>query len=243
MSETVEITTSRDPPLRPAEVHALPLVRRLPGRNRTKAELWVYRRAEGDLALKSYSARPWPIRNTLGRLLIRREARAYAAVAGLAGLPRFLGRVGPFALAVEWIDAPPLSEFADGTVEPQRFDRLETILAGLHRRGVALVDLNYRDLLIDADGSVHIVDLAMACVLGKRPGRVRRRLFDHFCAADRFALARLRARFAGEDPAAAIEAADPRVLTWHRRARRLKWRWDRLRGANRLPPVDDHWRF
>ncbi len=242
MSGTAEITTSADPPLRPAEVHALPLVRHLPGRNRTKAELLVYRRAEGDLALKSYSARPWPIRNTLGRLLIRREMRAYAAVAGLAGLPRFLGRVGPLAFAVEWFDAPPLSEFADGTVEPERFDKLENTLAGLHRRGVALVDLNYRDLLIAADGSVYIVDLAMACVLGKRPGRVRRRLFDHFCAADRFALARLRARFAGEDPAAAIEAADPRVLTWHRRARRLKWRWDRLRGATRLPPVDDHWR-
>ncbi len=243
MSGTAEISTSREPPLRLAEVHALPLVRRLPGRNRTKADLSVYRRAAGDLALKSYSARPWPIRNTLGRLLIRREARAYAAAAELPGLPRFLGRVGAFALAVEWIDAPPLSKFADGTVEPERFDKLERILAGLHRRGVALVDLNYRDLLIAADGSAHIVDLAMACVLGKRPGRVRRRLFDHFRAADRFALARLRARFAGEDPAAAIEAADPRVLRWHRRARRIKWRWDRLRGATRLPPVDDHWRF
>jgi len=243
MSGPAETSTSSYPPLRPAEVHALPLVRRLPGRNRTKAELLVYRRAEGDLALKSYSDCPWPIRNTLGRLLIRREARAYTAVAGLTGLPRFLGRVGPFALAVEWIDARPLSEFADGDVEPERFDKLERILAELHGRGVALVDLHYRDLLIAADSSVHIVDLAMAYVLGKRPGRVRRRLFDHFRAADRFALARLRARFTGEDPAAAIEAADPRVLTWHRRARRIKWRWDRLRGATRLPPVDDHWRF
>ncbi len=243
MSGTTQISTSADPPLRHAELRALPLVRHLPGRNRTNAELLVYRRGEGDLALKSYSARPWPIRNTVGRVLIRREARAYAAAAGLPGLPHFLGRVGPCALAIEWLDAPPLSEFADGTVEGERFDKLETILAGLHRRGVSLVDLNHRDLLIAADGSVHIVDLAMTCVLGKRPGRVRRRLFDHFRAADRFALARLRARFAGEDPAAVIEAADPRVLAWHRRARRIKWRWDRLRGATRLPPVDDHWRF
>ncbi len=243
MSGTAEASTSAVPPLRLAEVQALPLLRRLAGRNRTKADLLVYRGAEGDLALKSYAARPWPIRNTLGRLLIRREARAYSAAAGLVGLPRFLGRVGPFALAIEWIRASPLADSADGTVEPLRFDKLESVLAGLHRRGVALADLNHRDLLLAADGSVYIVDLAMACVLGKRPGIVRRRLFDHFRLADRFALARLRARFTGEDPAAAIGAADPRVLAWHRRARRLKWRWDRLRGATRLPPVDDHWRF
>ncbi len=242
MSRPAETSTSFGGSLRKQDLDSLPVVRRISGRNRTKAEVRVYRTPDGDVALKDYSARPWLIRNLLGRMLIRREARAYAVAEGLPGLPRCLGRVGPFALAVEWIDAPPLAKFDDASVAPERFDDLERVLAGLHGRGVALVDLSYRDLLLARDGTVHVVDLAMAHLLGNRPGRIRRRLFEHFRAADRFALARLRARFVGEDPRAAVAAADPRVLAWHRRARRIKWRWDRLRGATRLPPIDDHWR-
>ena len=183
------------------------------------------------------------MRQTLGRWLVRRECRAYAAAAGLQGLPRFRGRPFPLTLAVEWIDAAPLSGSADGTVEPERFDRLAEILDGLHRRGVALADLNHRDVLLAPDDAVYVVDLAAAWVLGRRPGLLRRRLFTHFRGSDRFALARLRARFTGGSAADAFAAADPAVLAWHRRARRIKWIWDKLRGAKRLPPVDDHWRF
>ena len=61
--------------------------------------------------------------------------------------------------------------------------------------------------------------------------------------ADRFALARLRARFTGDGAGDAVAHADPAVLNWHRRARRIKWIWDKLRGVERVPPVDDHWRF
>ncbi len=238
-----EITTTRALPLRREQVDRWPLVRRIPGRNRTKADIRVHRAPWGIVALKDYSGRAWPIRNTLGRLLLRRESRAYAAADGLPGLPRFLGRVGPFALATEWIDATPLAEFEGGSVEAGYFDQLERIVVGLHERGVVLADLNYRDILLADNGSTHLVDLAAAWIEGRRPGWVRRRLFRHFLHADRFAVARLRSRYVGEDPSIAIRSADPAVLAWHRRARRVKWYWDRLRGAERLPPVDDHWRF
>lgn len=218
-------------------------VRRLPGRNRTKADIVVYRAGDGSIAVKDYSARPWLVRNTLGRLMIRRESHRYGLVDGAPGLARFHGRLGPFALAVDWIEAAPLAGFADGSVDPACFDRLRGIVESLHARGVALADLNHRDVLLGQDGSVHVVDLASACVLGRRPGRFRRRMFERFRAGDLFALARLRARFTGEDAAAVIAAADPRALAWHRRARRIKWCWDRLRGAKRLPPVNDHWRL
>ncbi len=230
-------------PIRPEDLDPGGIVERRSGRNRTKADLIVYRTARGSFAVKDYSPRPWPIRNTLGRWLVRRECRAYRAVAGLEGVPRFLGRVGPYALAVEWITARPLSEFSAATVPAERFDRLREIVESMHLRGLALKDLHYRDILLDDGGGVWIVDLAAATVLGERPGRLKRRWFEHFRHADYFSIGRLRARFTGEDPAVAIAEADPRVLAWHRRARRLKWRWDKLRGAKRLPPIDDHWKF
>jgi len=230
-------------PIRPEDLDPRWIVERRRGRNRTKADLIVYRTPRGRFAVKDYSERPWPIRQTLGRSSIRSECRAYRALEGLAGVPRFLGRVGPFALALEWLDAHPLADYEADSVPPERFARLREIVASMHARGIALKDLHYRDILFDEQGGVWVIDFAAATLRGERPGPLRRRWFDHFCHADRFSIARLGARFGGEDPAAAIAGADPRVLAWHRRARRLKWRWDKLRGAKRLPPVDDHWKL
>lgn len=236
-------TPPADPPIRSEELDPRRLVEHRLGRNRTKAALRVYRTARGTLAVKDYAAQPWLLRNTLGRWLVRRECRAYDAVRGLSGVPRFFGRVGSFALAMEWIDAAPLAEATEGLIAAQRFERLSEILASLHARGVAMGDLHHRDVLLAADGTVWVIDLAAACLRGSRPGRLRRKWFAYFCEADRFAAARLRARFSGEDREAVIAAASPRVLAWHRRARRLKWYWDKLRGVERLPPIDDHWKF
>jgi hypothetical protein len=243
-ARSAEISTAPpEPPIRAEDLDPANELRRLAGRNRTKADLVLYGARGGRFAIKDYSRRPWWMRNTLGRWLTRRECRAYRTAEGLHGLPRWLGRVGPFALAVEWIDAPTLAERADGSVSPGRFDRLREILLGLHARAVALADLSHRDVLLGAEGQVWVVDLAAAHVRGDRPGQLRRRLHAHFCASDLFALARLRCRFTGEEPGNALIDADPGVVAWHRRARRLKWYWDKLRGAPRLPPVDDHWRF
>lgn len=218
-------------------------LRTLAGRNRTKADIVVRETPSGALAVKDYSPRPWWIRQTLGRFLVRREATAYGTVGDVPGLARFAGRLGPFTLATEWIEARPLATFADGSVPPARFDRLREIVETLHARGLALADLNHRDVLLAEDGSVHVIDLAASWRLGPRPGRLRRALFERFRGADLFALARLRARFTGTKMSDVIGATSPVVLAWHRRARRLKWRWDRLRGIERLPPVEDHWRF
>jgi hypothetical protein len=235
-------TRSAEPLNRREQLRAEQLLQRIAGRNRNKADLLVYRGKAGPIAVKDYAPRPWWIRQTIGRLLVRREARAYRAAAGARGLPGFLGRLGPWALATEFVEARTLAEFEDGSVDPAIFDELQEHLAGLHQRGIALADLNHRDVLLTDTGEVFIVDLATAWLLGRRPGPLRRRLFEHFRRADLFSLARLRCRFTGEDRDAALRAADPRTVRLHRIARRIKWRWDRLRGAERVPPVDDHWR-
>jgi hypothetical protein len=226
----------------PADVTGSKPILRRAGRNRTKADVLLYESARGRIAVKDYSSRPWWIRNTLGRFLVRRETKVYGFVNGVAGIPRFAGRLGPFSMAVAWIDARPLAEFDDGALPAALFDRVREIVLALHERGIALADLNHRDILVSDNGSVHLIDLATAWILGERPGPIRRRLFDRFRAADLFAVARLRARFVGEDADAVVSSTDPTVLAWHRRARRIKWTWDRVRGAKRLPPVKDHWR-
>jgi hypothetical protein len=207
-----------------------PPIGRLPGRNRTKADILLYRHKTRIVAVKDYAPRPFLVRQILGRYLIRRETAAYRTAGTIDGLPRFLGRVGPFALALEWIEARPLATVDPRAVPHDCWERLAAIVDGLHARGVALADLHHRDVLIGTDETVHVVDLATAWVLGPRAGRLRRRLFTHFCDLDRVALARMRARFRGEDVEAAIAAVGRSPAAWHRRARWAK-RWlGRLRG-------------
>ena len=134
--------------LRATDLRGQRPTRRLRGRNFTKADILVYRRDGIDIAVKDYTARPWLIRNILGRWSIRRETAAYEAAGDIAGLPEFLGRLGPYTLAVRWIEARQL-KLLGGTVDSRALDRVGEILEALHARGVAIADLPHRiDALI-----------------------------------------------------------------------------------------------
>lgn len=226
-----------------AEIDAAPTLSVRRGRNRNKAELRVCRAGGRCWAVKDYRKSPWWIRHTVGRAFVARETRAYERLAGVPGIAPFAGRLGSFTLATEHVDASSLAEHADGSLTEVVFDRLDALLAAIHERGVVLCDLTHRDVLVSGRGRVYAVDLATAWILPERPGPLRRRLFRHLRDADRFRAARLRARFTGSDAEAAVRDAAPGAVAWHRRARRAKYLWDRLRGAQRLPPTGDHWRF
>ena len=206
--------------------------RRLVGRNLSKADVLVYRVGGCRIAVKDYTARPFLARHTVGRLLTGRECRAYERAGAVLGLAPFLGRLGPLTMATAWIDAIPLAELPQGAASPELFDRLDAVVAGLHLRGVAISDLHHRDVLVSENGAVHIVDLAMAFVLGPTPGWMRRCLFERLSAQDRLSAARMRARFTGRSEDEALAALDPASRRLWRAGRRIKGVWDRLRGSN-----------
>jgi hypothetical protein len=207
--------------------------KRIPPRNQTKADILVYTHGGVPLALKDYAGRPWLVRQTLGRFLVRRESAAYRASGDLDGLPRFLGRVGPFALATAWIDARPLAECAVSDIPEGFFDRLEALVDSIHRRGVAHADLHRRDVLVGRTGSVHVVDLATAWTLGDEPGRLRRAIFERLCDQDRIAVARLRVRFGAANDPGGMDVVDHRAAKHRRHARRIKAWIDWMRRRER----------
>jgi hypothetical protein len=227
-----ESSTPSRPAVDPRRLAAAVALRRLPGRNWTKADVLLYRLDGTDVAVKDYSSRPCVVRNTIGRLMTRREAAAYRAAEGVPGIPECYGRVGPFALALRWIEARTLADMRGELLDDSFFDRVAVILDRLHGRGIALGDLHHRDILVDAEGSAHVVDLATALVLGERPGRLRRAAFERLRDQDRVALARLRARWTGRDEAEAIAGVGAAAAAWHARYRALRRIWDRLRGRS-----------
>ncbi len=205
-------------------------VRTLPGRNWTKADVRFYRIGATGVAVKDYGARPFPVRQTIGRLLTSREAAAYRAAGGLEGLPRCLGRLGPWTLALEWLEGRTLAELRGEPLDDAFFDGIGAVLRRLHERGIAMGDLHHRDVLVGPDGSVRLVDLATSWVLGERPGRLRRAVFERLAAQDLVALARLRARWTGRDETEAIAAVGSDAAARYARWRRMRRAWDRLRG-------------
>ncbi len=97
----------------------------------------------------------------LGRFSREHEKAIYAALAGVSGVPRCLGCVGPTGLAIEYIEAVPL----DHLDKPPAgyFDRMRQILDAVHTRGVAYVDANkLSNMLVADDGSAHLIDFQIA---------------------------------------------------------------------------------
>jgi hypothetical protein len=204
--------------------------RRLQGRNVSKADVSLYRVLGQAIAVKDYGGRPFFARQTVGRLMVRRECRVYERLESAPGLAPFIGRLGPFAFATGWIDAVPLADLPPGAVGPEVFDRLDAVIAGFHSRGVAIADLHHRDVLVSTDGAVKVVDFAAALVLGPRPAWMRRRVFARFCAQDDLAAARMRARFTGRSEGEALSSIDPTTVRLWASGRRIKGLWDCLRG-------------
>lgn len=97
----------------------------------------------------------------IGEFLARHEARLFGLVAGLPGVPRFLGRVGPTGIAHEYVEGRPLSR--DDQVDDQFFPRLAELLDEMHRRGVAYVDLEKREnILHGTDGRPYLIDFQIS---------------------------------------------------------------------------------
>jgi len=230
--------TSDITPLDLDQLDRLKPLRRIPGRNRFKADILVHRRGTLQLALKDYRARPWWVRHTFGRVLVARETAGYAAACGIPGVARFLGRLGPLTLATEWVEGRTLRSYLGQIVDPAILGQLREILDRLHGAGIALGDLNRRDVLIDNAGNVTLIDFATALVLGETPGALRARLHKRFLMHDEIAYARLRAFFSGEDTTRAVEDLGQEFAATHRRQRKWKYRVDRLRGRSHEYPDD-----
>ena len=103
----------------------------------------------------------------LGRAMRDREKAVYAALAGVAGVPRWVGDVGNAGGAIEYVNAVPLDHFA--APPPGYFGRMRTILDAVHARGVAYADANKRsNMLVGPAGEAFLIDFQIA--LRRRDG-------------------------------------------------------------------------
>jgi predicted Ser/Thr protein kinase len=158
-----------------------------------------------------------------GRRILRREERALRVLDGRAGAPRLLGRIDEDALVQEFLPGKPLVKVRDQEEKVSAVCRnLGRRIDELHRHGVVHLDLRqYRNILVDEDLQVSLIDFESAMVLGhglwgRLAGAWMRRV-------DRGACLKIKAKFAY----AALTREE-------RRAYRRQDFWSRLWVFNRL---------
>jgi hypothetical protein len=132
----------------------------------------------------------------LGRLLAARERRALERLADLSNVPDSLGDVVaggavlPNAVARRYVPGHPLA--SGERVRPDFFPTLRTLLAEMHRRGIAYVDLHKREnIIVGEDGRPYLIDFQIGFDLTHPrvrglPGAAA--LFDVLCRSDLYHL-------------------------------------------------------
>jgi predicted Ser/Thr protein kinase len=119
-------------------------------------------------------ARQWMLAN---------EARVYARIDGIGGVPKCYGFLQNRYLVLEYIDAQPIRH-ATIVDRPVFFDALRKLIADLHAAGVAHGDLKKKDNVLVVDGRhPWVIDFGVAVV--RKPGwaplnRYLYRLFRRF---------------------------------------------------------------
>lgn len=97
----------------------------------------------------------------ISRALAEREIRFYRLMAGTPGVPGLLGPIGRTGLLHEFVRGRPLGR--NDAVGPDFFDQLMALLAAMHARHIAYVDLNKRqNILVGDDGRPYLIDFQIS---------------------------------------------------------------------------------
>ncbi len=184
-----------------------------------KADVFITLAGGRRFVVKDFSRKGWSERNIIGRVVIGREARAYARLAGIDGIPSCFKRLSPFSFAVEYLEGKNLGAVARGDISADVIRQFERIVDSLHDRGWVHVDLHRRTNILLINGKVFVVDLASALHSGSIP-LIGRFLTALIGIADRLSLIKMKAIFAPE-------ALTPREQRWLRiRNSVMPTKWD-----------------
>lgn len=164
----------------------------------------------------------------LGKRLASRERKALEMLSDLPNLPkpckevRVDGIVAPNAAAREFLDGHPLTsgEIVNGNFFPE----LKALLAAMHTRGLAYVDLHKREnIIVGDDGKPYLIDFQI-CFDATNP-RIRwipgiKTLLNYLCRSDDYHLLKHVIKHRPEQAAIAEKELDA-VRPWWIKAHRL----------------------
>jgi hypothetical protein len=145
-----------------------------PHRRSSQADLLRLRIGDTPVVVKDYAGKPWLYRR-LGRIQIARECAAYERLAGVAGVPRYYGRIDAYAFAMEDVGGVRLSRWPVRADHPRLLAQLADAVERIHAAGVVHFDLRCAgNVVVRPGGEVCILDFASA--IWMRPNSLERTL-------------------------------------------------------------------
>ena len=124
--------------------------------------IWIIEEKGIKAVVKDFSLNGFVFRNTIGRLLIWREKKAYRRLRGLKGVPGLYRAIGGLALVTEAIPGKSVeSSDVIARLSETFFDDLRILIKNIHKRGLAHCDLKRApNIILGDDDKPYIVDWA-----------------------------------------------------------------------------------
>jgi hypothetical protein len=117
----------------------------------------------GRWVVKDFAPRSWWVRNTIGRLFVRRELAVLQRLQGIDGVPPAAFRLDAHALASGYIEGETLGKVDAARQTPEYFVALEALMRAIHARGVVHLDnRGTGNVLMRSDGSPALIDFQSA---------------------------------------------------------------------------------
>ncbi len=156
----------------------------------------VYRVKDGTTraVVKDFSRLGFFYRNTAGRFLAWREAKAYRHLRGFDRSPRLFMVISGLALVIEEIPGRTIENaYREVSLPVAFFDELEGVVRRIHQRGVAHCDLKKEaNILVGKDGHPYIIDWGAAIFEGEFKLCPLNLIFRRFLRDDLMAVTKLK---------------------------------------------------
>ncbi len=164
----------------------------------TRPIIWQISLNGKRFIVKDYRKNGFFFRNTIGRLLIWREEKAYRKLSRIKGIPKFYGNIKGLALVIEKIEGVRLGKIKKGTPLPKSFfDQLESTVRRFHKMGVVHCDLKKaNNIILGTDGRPYIIDWGAAIHKEEFDLPVLRLIYKRFLQDDNLAIIKHKLRFA-----------------------------------------------
>jgi len=141
----------------------------------SKADLFLTEMNGKRVVLKDFSKKMFIIR-IIGRIQIWREEKAYRALRGLDGIPRFCGRPDACSIVIEYVEGTRLTHYRGAVPFKRLIEEIKRLIDSVHGAGVIHKDLRGRENIIvrAGDDKLMLLDLAGAMIF--RAGSVPHKL-------------------------------------------------------------------
>jgi len=150
--------------------------------------------------VKDWSANKFVFRNTVGRFLVWREAKAYRRLKEINGVPALYRVIDGLALLLEAIPGKDLETLqGEKKLDNTFFRPLKDLVDRCHRRGVAHCDLKRApNTILGDDGRPYIVDWSASICATEFRFFPLTHIYARFLRDDYMAIVKLRLRYAPE---------------------------------------------